>query len=422
MPVASPPIPNGCVHVENGRVTSVHGVHGVHAPHAEHIDLGDSVLLPGLINTHAHLELTMLRGLVTAKPFPRWVGTIKRLKERLTSHDYRAASRCGVLEHFAAGITTIGDTGSSGEPARAMAELGAGGVAYQEVFGPDPAQCAESMAGLCDALARLSVYQSARLSIGVSPHAPYTVSRELLADVSMLAEQEDRRVAMHVAESPEESRFVTSGEGPFADNLRGRGIAIDSEGLTPVDWALRHGLQHVAPLLIHCVHATPADLDDIAAAGATVAHCPWSNAALEVGAAPLAAMLQRDIPVGLGTDSVAAGRTIDLFEEMRLAAPLIGNDAARLLALATVDAALALGVADTGVIAEGAWADLCAVSLKEPVRDPVAHVVARARAADVTHTWVEGRLVYDRGSWPGIDHAAEHAELSRAESKARSIS
>lgn len=418
MPVVAPPVKNGAVLVDEGRVIAVGTRHALDAPHARHVDLADAILLPGLINAHAHLELTSLRGLVAVKPFPRWVGTIRRVKELLGSGDYRAASRWGVLEHFAAGVTTIGDTGSSMEPARAMAELGARGVAFHEVFGPDPAQAASSMEGLHRALDDLSACSSERLAIGVSPHAPYTVSAELLRRVGDHAAASSLNVAMHVAESPEETAFVRDGAGPFAENLRRRGITVSPRRLSPVRWALEHGLGEVEPLLIHCVHTDAADLEAISLAAGSIAHCPWSNEALGVGTAPLASFLDHEITTGIGTDSVAAGREIDLFAELRAAAPLAPLGAGRLLALATVDAARALGVSDAGLIEPGAWADLCAVALGD-VDDPIAAIVRRARAADVTHTWVAGRLVYERGSWPGIDAAAERAALAVAENNAR---
>jgi 5-methylthioadenosine/S-adenosylhomocysteine deaminase len=420
VPVVRDPVERGAVVVEDGRIVAVGRESDVPLPAgATDVDLGNTALLPGLVNTHTHLELTALRGLVPGIVFPRWVQSIRRIKEAMTPAHFRAGARWGVLEHFAHGITTIADTGSTGAPARAMAALGARGIACQEVFGPDPAQCAQSLAGLRAALEALDRdATSARVTIGVSPHAPYTVSAPLVAAVAALAAEQGRPIAMHVAESPEESQFIEEGRGPFADHLRGRGIHVAVQGVSPVAWALRAGLEPLRPLLIHCVHADHHDAEAIARCGASVAHCPWSNQELGVGRANLAMLRDAGVTVGIGTDSVAAGNTLDLFNEARLASMGVALTPRERLALITTSAAEALGLSETGRIAEGCWADLCALSLDAPafaaVRQIEGAIAAGANAGHVTHAWVGGELVYERGTWPGADAVLERNAVEAA--------
>lgn len=420
-----PPLRDGAVLVgRSGRIAAAGPDADVPTPGGADVqDLGDALLLPGLVNTHTHLELTCLRGLVTERPFFRWVRKVKTIKDALTDADYRAAARWGVLESFAAGITTIGDTGSSLAPARAMASLGARGIAYHEVFGPDPDQTRAAMDGLAVALLELDGIASERLTIGVSPHAPYTVSAELLEEVVQLAYEEDRPFAMHLAESLAEWDLFVTGTGDFADMFRRRGLSVPEHHETPVEWAASVMMPELRALLIHCVHVSEDDLWFLAQDRSAVAHCPWSNEALGVGRMRLADMLEHDVRVGLGTDSVAPGRGLDLFEEMRSARKLANLSPARALSLVTLEAARALGVADAGLVAIGAWGDLCAVRLDGLAddADPVEALVTRARAANVTHTWLAGRLVYENGSWPGVDVAAEWAAINKAESRAREI-
>jgi len=420
LPVSEAPIAGGAVLIaDDGRIAAVGPDASVPRPPAAAApDLGDAVLLPGLVNAHAHLELMAMRGLVTDRPLPRWVGRVRRLKDALSAEDFEAAARWGVLEGFAAGITTTGDTGSTGAPARAMAALGARGIAYQEVFGPDPAQCEAALAGLKTALDALAPLASDRLAIGISPHAPYTVSTALLAAAAGLAAARRRPVAMHVAESEEETRLVTEGQGPFADALRARGIAVVARGTSPVGWALDGGLGPLRPLLIHCVHLDDEDRYRIAAASAGVAHCPWSNATLATGHADLRALHAAGITVGLGTDSVAAGRDLDLFAEARLARDASGLAPRAVLRLVTADAAAALGVEDVGRLAPGAWGDVTAVAVPGAAgasADAIeALVVATATPAMVRGAWVAGRCVYDGGSWPGVEAAVERAAYAAA--------
>lgn len=425
VPVVEPPIPAGAVLVgDDGRIAAVGREADVPRPAGvEEWKLPDALLIPGLVNTHAHLELTALRGLVCDLPFYDWIATVKRIKNALAADDFRASARWGVLESFAAGITTTGDTGSSGEAAIALAELGARGVAYQEVFGPDPAQCGAALEGLQSALDRLWPYTSARVEVGVSPHAPYTVSAALLHNVAAFARARGCKVAMHLAESREETLFVERGEGPFAEALRARGIAVGPQQCGPVAWVARSGLMDLRPLLIHCVTAGEEDFRYLARHGAAVAHCPWSNLVLGHGRADLALMRRLQLVVGLGTDSVASGGGLDLFHEARVAGLGDALGPRQLLRLVTVDAAAALGLDGLGQLTTGAWGDLAAISLDAPALagadDPEGALVRSATASDVAFAWVAGRMVYKRGYWPGVDATRERAALERAAGNAR---
>jgi 5-methylthioadenosine/S-adenosylhomocysteine deaminase len=221
---------------------------------------------------------------------------------------------------------------------------------------------------------------------------------------------------MHLAESREESEFVRFGRGPFADAHRARGIPVTAHGCSPVGWAERGGALALAPLLIHCVQTDDADVAAIAAAGASVAHCPHSNAELGHGRLDLARLRAAGVRVGLGTDSVASGAPLDLFREARLARDAAGLTPADALRLLTVGGAAALGVPGVGAIVPGAWADLAAVRV--PGADPVDGVLA-ASPADVRQTWVAGRLVWDGGDWPGARADERRAGFARAGAAAR---
>ena len=422
LPVGGAPIHEGAVLVgADGRIEALGPDAAVpHPPAAASVELGDAALLPGLVNVHSHLELTALRGLVRDVPFPVWLRTVRVIKEALDVAAFRASARWGVLEGFAAGITTFGDTGTSGQAAAALAGLGARGVAYQEVIGPDPVACADALAGLERALADLAPCASERVTIGVSPHAPYTVSDPLVRAVATLAAARDLKVAMHVAESREEQALVERGEGPFAEHLRSRGIAVAARGRSTVAWLDEVGLLACGPLLVHCVTAGPEDFDLARRRAASAAHCPWSNAVLGHGRADFGAMRRAGIAVGLGTDSVVAGGRLDLFAEARLAAlGLAGGLAPReLLRLMTADGAAALGMPGVGVLEPGAWGDLAAVGLAAPAfaaaADPEAAVAWGATAADVVFAAVAGRVVFERGGWPRVAAAAEREAFERA--------
>ena len=322
IPVEGPPIERGAVLIGlDGRVREVGPDRAVSRPSdipAE--DFDDAVILPGLINTHTHLELTGFEGRVSEPEFPAWIRRLRELKTTRSPAEYVEAARRGLRDCYAAGVTTIADTGDTGAAIQALGEANGSGVAYQEVFGPHPAQAEESIAGLRTRVAQLSRWATGRVRIGVSPHAPYTVSGSLFSKVADWSRAESLPLAVHVAESPAEVEFLAEGSGPFADAWKARGIPLPrTEGQTPIAWLLQHGVLTERALCIHAVQAGPDDIHRLADSGAAVAHCPLSNRAHGHGAASLAALLAHDIRVGLGTDSAVSVGRPDLLAEARAA-------------------------------------------------------------------------------------------------------
>src|SRR5213078_5147536 len=135
------------------------------------LEFPDAVLVPGLVNCHTHLELTHLAGKNAEREFAPWIRAIRALKDASTPEQFSRSAEQGVRDCWAAGVTCVADTGSTGAPLRAMARLGARGIYYQEVFGPDPADRAATLAELRAAVARLGPVASGRARLGVSPHA-----------------------------------------------------------------------------------------------------------------------------------------------------------------------------------------------------------------------------------------------------------
>ena len=358
-PVTAPPIEDGAVLVDDRGTIAAVGPNLVvpTRPGARQLEFPDAHLLPGLVNTHTHLELTHLAGKNAEREFAGWIRTLRALKDATTPEEFSRSAEQGVRDAWAAGVTCVADTGSTGAPLEALARLGGRGIYYQEVFGPDPAQCAASMAELEHALARLSPLASSPLSLGVSPHAPYTVSEPLYRAVADLARRERWPLAMHLAESRAETELVRDGSGAFADALRARGFAVRAQHCSPVQYLLRLGVLQRATgwLCIHGVQVDGPDIDVLRDAGVAVAHCPRSNRVHGHGTAPLAAFRRAGLPVGLGTDSVVSVGDSSLLAEAT-AAGLDGEDALRML---TIEGARALGLErEIGSLEVGKQADL----------------------------------------------------------------
>ena len=343
------------------------------APAGDDVDLGDAVLLPGLVNAHTHLELTAMRGFLEGLEFVQWIRQLTAARAAVLDEAAMLDSaRLGIAEGLLAGITTYADTCSSGVAIQAMRELGVRGIMHQEVFGPAPEQHDASMAALAATIDRLMPLQTDLVRLGVSPHAPYTVHDDLMVDAAALAIRHGMPVAIHLAESKAEIAFLREGEGPFADMLRARGIDVVRRSHSPVHWLVELGVVLAHPLLIHCVHVDETDIAFIAENHCPVAHCPASNAKLGHGVAPVRAMLDAGVAVGLGSDSVASNNMMDLLGEARQAALAQNVASARqALFLATMGGAQALGLGTRiGSLEAGKDADLAAFPLDGPRGTP----------------------------------------------------
>jgi len=357
-PVTAPPIEDGAVLVDDRGTIAAVGPHPLvpTPPGARELAFPHASLVPGLVNTHTHLELTHLADKNAEREFARWIRALRTLKDATTPDEFARAAERGVRDGWAAGVTCVADTGSTGAPLEALARLGGRGIYYQEVFGPDPGQCAASMEELRRALDRLSPFATSPLSLGVSPHAPYTVSEPLYRAVADLAGRDALPLAVHLAESRAETMLVRDGTGPFADALHARGFAVRAHNCSPVQYLVQLGvLASGNCLAIHCVQVDGPDIESLRGAGVAVAHCPRSNRAHGHGTAPLAAFRRAGLRVGLGTDSVVSVGDSSLLAEAA-AAGLEGEDALRML---TIEGASALGLErEIGSLEVGKQADL----------------------------------------------------------------
>lgn len=413
VPVTTPPIENGCVITEGNRIIWVG--ERTHAPSAERDEeLGDAFLTPGLVNAHTHLDLTAMRGLLDGLPFFQWVRTLTAATRELDDADVRDAALCGLAEGIAAGSTTFADTAPNEAAFNAMRQLGVRGIAYREVFGPDSRDAEKHLALLSDQLDSMLQRATDLVQVGVSPHAPYSVSDALYAAVARLAVERRIPVAVHIAEGADEQRLVTEGGGDFADFLRGRGIDVTPRGTEPMALIERADLLKRETLLIHAVRLSESVIPRIASAGCGVAHCPASNAWFGHGVAPLAAMLKAGVQVGLGSDSVASNDRMDILEEARVAAlaqrAVSGRHdlitAKQAFRLATLGGAEALNLDEQiGSLEVGKQADIAVFAMSAqggPVTDPYEALVFGPRPRTI-RVLVAGAELYHEGAVHGFD-------------------
>jgi 5-methylthioadenosine/S-adenosylhomocysteine deaminase len=399
LPVEGAPIENGAVAFEDGRIAAV----GPAAELGEGQRFEGAAIIPGFVNAHTHVEYAVYGGFGDGLGFAGWIALHVERKARIGWDEFVAIARLGVAESLASGVTTIGDCSYSGATAVACGELGLAANVYLEVFGSDPdairAQFAEKQA-------RVASFASERVQIGVSPHAPFTVS---LAGYEACAEL-GVPVATHLAESRAEEDYLTGRGGSWAGYAH---LLVEPPRTTGIRLLAANGLLGPDVVATHCVTVDDDEIALLARHGVGVAHCPRSNATLGCGVAPLGELLAAGVHVGLGTDSPASAPSLDVFEELRsavLAARSRSADptalsATEALELATLGSAQALGLdAEVGSLVPGKRADLAVVSLAQtsyvPWEDPAAAVVFGGSPQCVLATLVDGEERYRKEVFP----------------------
>jgi cytosine/adenosine deaminase-related metal-dependent hydrolase len=407
VPVEGAPIADGAVAVgDDGLIAAV----GFRAELGSDVHYPESVILPGFVNAHTHLEYDVYVGFGDGLGFAEWIGLHVQRKQRIDLEDMESIARVGALNCLRSGITTVGDCSFSGAAATACAELGLRGTVYLEVFGETDEPIRERFVPMSE---RIAHALSDDVRLGISPHAPYTCTIELYGACAELG----LPIATHLAESESETEFLRTGGGAwqsFAEML------VPPPGTTGIRALADAGLLNSNVLAAHCVKVDEEEIALLAEHDVAVAHCPRSNAILGCGVAPLHELREAGIRVCIATDSPASTPSLDMFDEMR-AAILSARarerrpdalTAADALELATLGGAMALGLEDSlGSLVPGKQADLTVLSLADtafiPWEDPVMGAVLGGSPHGVIGTLVSGQPRYEKGGKTWLELIAD---------------
>jgi aminodeoxyfutalosine deaminase len=388
-PVDRPPVSGGVVTIEGERIVAVDTAD---AADGEIRDLGDVALLPGFVNAHTHLEFSHLP-VPLGRPGMRLIDWLPLAIAERQKRDHQASESIavGLQESLLAGTCAMGEIATADAtayPGETEVEI----THFLEVIGFSRARADSAFAALNDRL--LKSDSSGLPGAGVSPHAPYTVSPELLGKLVQLARGSDLPVAMHLAESAEELELLSAGTGPFRDLLDARSMwdpAAIPVGSRPLDY-LRRLVDAPRALVIHGNYLA-ADEHDFLAAHAdrmTLVYCPRTHAYFSHPRYPMAELLAAGVHVALGTDSRASNPDLSMLAEIRQTARTHGDvPVESILAMATLHGAAALGCDDVcGSITPGKLANLVAVPIASDTLDEIA-----AENAQPTAVWLRGREV-----------------------------
>ncbi len=402
----------GAVAIQGANITAVGTEEELRGAYSarEVIDCGGKVLMPGLVNAHTHVPMTLLRGLADDLRLDVWLlGYMMPVEREFVSPDFvQLGTRIACAEMIRSGITTFADMYYFEEDiARATAEAGMRALCAQSILKfptPDAQSYEESLAAAREFIQRWKGHPL--IVPGVAPHAAYTCTAEILRASAALAAEFDVPLHTHISETALE-----------VENMR------NEQGMPVVPYVKKQNLFEAKVLAAHCVHVDEGEMRTLLHSGAGVAHNPSSNLKLASGVAPVKKMLEVGLNVGIGTDGPASNNDLDMFEEIRLAAFLAKGTsgdptalpARSVLAMATRIGAHAMHLGDiTGSLEPGKRADLILVDIatvhNSPRfrRDPAniyAQLVYAAKATDVSDVMVNGKWLMRAHNLLTLDEA-----------------
>ena len=407
-------VQNAGVAIRDGLVAEVGAYDDLdraYAPDAR-LDLSGKMLLPGLVNAHTHLPMTLFRGVADDLPLMEWLEDhIWPVEFQLTDAMLEIGAKIGCAELIRTGCTAFLNgyfheqvTGNAAFGAGIRAVLGEGFFSFPSPHFPSADHCWETIRRLESDFSGNPLVRTA-----VTPHAAFTVSPDELAASYDLACELDIQWQIHIAESPAETA-----------------TCLEKYGKRPIRILADGGLLTPRSVLHHCVDITDEEIEILADSGASVVHCPGSNLKLCSGISPVQRMLDAGVTVGLGTDGASSNNQLNMFRDMGLAA-LIGKvraedassvNAQQVLDMATRGSARCLGWPELGRIQAGCPADMIALELANPnlmpLHNPVSHAVYASTGMEVCMTMVAGQVLYLYGEFRTMDVQTLQTEAGQA--------
>jgi len=418
-------IRDGYVVIEDGYIIDVGESSRIKAEYHryEEIDAGDCIIMPGLINTHTHMAMSLLRGYADDLPLHEWLEKwIWPLEAKMNDRDIYIGAKLSALEAIKSGTTTICSMyhhRREYNEAKAVLESGLRGVISHVFF---DWRIDEDYKLMDDLVENWHGKENWRIKVAVSPHAPYTVNPKNLMEIRDYVEElnrdrnEEEKVIthIHVAETRDEAKIVNEKYG--VDTSRGLFTYLNQIGFLSEN-----------VLAAHCVWLTDMDIEVMRRSGVKVSHNPISNLKLASGISPIKRLIDEGITVSLGTDSSCSNNTIDMFETIKIAALLQKGitlnptviPAIKAIEMATINGAKALNWSmSIGRIEVGMKADIIAIELKKPHLTPiyneVSHIAYAVRSGDVKHVIVDGRIIMEDGKVKTLNEEDTLMEAEKA--------
>lgn len=365
-------------------------------PTARVVDCSGKVIMPGLINTHCHVAMTLQRGLADDIELMEWLEKwVWPFEAKQSEDDIEAGARLGIAEMLLGGVTTFVDMYfAQWRVAQAVEQMGIRALLTECLFDSNE----QSALAAVDSLLEIAARES-RVMVGLGPHAPYTCSGELLSRCAEQSRAKSLPITIHLLESASE-----------------RDTVQQIHGCDPMEHICRAGVLKSDTILAHCIQLCDSDIEAIKSSGASVSHNPQSNMKISSGVAPIAKLVEAGVNVTIGTDGACSNNDLDMWEEMRSAAMLqrvetmnpLTLPAYQVLKMVTVNGAKAIGMqGELGVVKSGALADLIVVDMMRPHLQPLHNILSTllycVKASDVDMTIVGGRILVEGGELLSVD-------------------
>ena len=326
---------NGYVKIENGIIKEIGKFHKTNLDNT--IDHGGGIILPALVNTHTHLELTGLKQKITfEKGFTAWVKNLISLRETIRDEDLALSAVDGVNELIKSGCYIIADISSLEETWNIISSSNLYGISFREFIGnflPEKIRCN---------------LKSRNMISSVAGHAPHTTSPKTITTLKKLSKKYSLPFSIHLAESYDEVNFFLTEKGSWADLLNDRGIDFslwELSGRSPVEHLEHIGVLDKNTLAVHLLYPEKKDFKILASNGVNVCICPRSNFNLHKKLPEIEKMIKAKIKLSIGTDSLASVDSLNIFEETAYIAHAFPNIPAKIIFnMATINGAAALGL------------------------------------------------------------------------------
>lgn len=372
----------------------------------EVVDGKGKLATAGMVNTHGHVSMTLLRSYADDMALMDWLqNKIWPIEDKMDANDIYWGAMLGIVEMLKGGTTCFADMYAFMEDvARACAETGIRANLCRGLIGVAPDKDVK-LAENTILAKNWQGYDNGRIRVTYGPHAPYTCPVDYLEKVIKEAASNNAEIQMHLCETKFEVETV-----------------IKEHGMTPIQLMDKLGMFELGTIAAHCVHLTEEDMDIMAAKNVRVAHNPQSNLKLASGIAPVARMLEKGICVGLGTDGASSNNNLDMLEECRAAAmlhkattfdPLV-VPAKKAWEMATVDGAKTLGFKNLGLLEAGQEADIVLWDMHKPYWYPrhnkLSQLVYAANSTDADTVFVAGKKVVEGDKLLTFDEEKIYAE------------
>ena len=389
-------------------------------PQAPQLHLDDHALMPGFINCHTHAAMTLLRGIADDIPLTPWLEQyIWPLEAKFVDPEFvRTGTQLAIIEMLQSGTTCFNDmyffpdiVAQTAEAAGMRACVGMIMLDFPTVWAGGPDEYMSKGLALADELKHSSLINTA-----FAPHAPYTVSDKPLENIRIIADELDLPIHMHIHETHQETQQ-----------------SIDQYGMRPLERLSQLGLLSPRLLAVHMTDLLSEEIQSLADAGVNIIHCPEANLKLASGISPITECAAAGLNIAIGTDGSASNNDLNMIGELRTAALLAKGrsqdaesiDAWTALEMATINAAKALNIDHLcGSLENGKRADMIAIDLSDPccqpVYQPVSQIVYSAARTQVTHSWIDGKLVMENRKLNQIDTEQVLANVTQISENIRS--